>query len=103
MEIEPGAAARICTGAGQGLSKAPALSRLVGAILSERWRSQLYRILRFWRGETRVSIPADAWERGTSPPLAPGQHLAKVGGVADLPERSVGSCGCPGDWGMAQL
>lgn len=48
METEPGAAARTYTGAGQGLSKAPALNQLLGAILSgQRW-PQLYRILCFW-------------------------------------------------------
>lgn len=48
METEPGAAARTCTGAGQCLSKAPALSQLLGAILSGQLWPQLYRISRFW-------------------------------------------------------
>ena len=57
METEPGAAARTYTGAGQGLSKAPALNQLLGAILSgQRW-PQLYRILCFWREESGIFIP----------------------------------------------
>lgn len=57
METEPGAVARTCTGAGQGLSKAPALNQFLGAILSgQRWL-QVYRILCFWRDESGIFIP----------------------------------------------
>lgn len=57
METEPGAAARTCTEAGQGLSKAHALNRLLGAILSgQRW-PQLYRISCFWRDDSEVFLP----------------------------------------------
>lgn len=56
METEPRAAASTCTGAGQSLSKAHALSLFLGAILSGlRW-PQIYRVSCFWRDDREVLL-----------------------------------------------